>query len=187
MVVSSCMDWACGVSPPMRSWLSYREATLRTSRPSLLSSAVLSFPVVRVFSFHLPNCPLINLHPLDTLNVSIWDLGPAPDGSASHIAFEARTSKGNALCLGEGRAYIVKTTVLAETNPLATSFTGVKPSSEPIRPANGPKQPSTKIIGPSFKGVPILQAAPAVFWAPVIVLNLLYVALSYFVTWWWQW
>jgi len=53
------------------------------------------------------------LVPGDTLNISIWDVGPGPNGSTS-IAFEARNSKGS-LCLGEGRAYLIKKTVLPET------------------------------------------------------------------------
>jgi len=51
----------------------------------------------------------------DTLGISIWELGPGPSGS-TEIAFEARNSKGS-LCLGEGRAYLIKKTVLPETRP----------------------------------------------------------------------
>lgn len=129
--------------------------------------------------------------PGDTLHITIWDMGPAPDGSASSIAFEARSSSGS-LCLGEGRAYITidKSAILPELDPIATAFTGVphpNPNADVVRPANGPKQPKEMWIGPTFKGVPVLQVLPVLFWAPMIVANLLYVWLSYLFTWWFQW
>lgn len=124
------------------------------------------------------------------LEISIWDLGPAPDGKASYIAFEARNAAG-ALCLGEGRAYITidKSAILPETNPLALSFTGAKSGGPEgvVRPANGPKQVLQTPTGPFVRGLPLFQVLPALFWAPMIVLNLLFVALSYWATWWWQW
>ncbi|KAF8323997.1 hypothetical protein DL93DRAFT_2176253, partial [Clavulina sp. PMI_390] len=124
--------------------------------------------------------------PGDDLQISIWELGRVPGGQATLIAFEARNPVTGNLCLGEGRAHIIKTTVLPEGNPNATGFQPNPPL--PIIPANGPRPTDTvpKWV-PRIMGIPITTLATVLFFLPAIIANLLYVIFSYLWSWWWQW
>ena len=127
------------------------------------------------------------------MDISIWDLGPGPDGHTS-IAFEARNGKGS-LCLGEGRAYVIKKKVLPETNPLATAYDPSTAPNAPKKPehvANGPELPRTPwdwvdTMWTLKGGIPIRVVLTVLFFVPAIIADALYVILSYWLTWWWQW
>ncbi|KAF8323996.1 hypothetical protein DL93DRAFT_2049329 [Clavulina sp. PMI_390] len=124
--------------------------------------------------------------PGDDLQIAIWELGPAPEDSKyTHIAFEARNPITGKLCLGEGHAYIIKTTVRPEANPIASGFPAPQPQ---IIPANGPKPEGTVPSWvPRIYGIPVTTLATVLFFLPAIIANLLFVILSYVFTWWWQW
>ena len=125
---------------------------------------------------------------IDTLNISIWNLGPGPKGSTS-IAFEARNGKGS-LCLGEGRAYVVKKNVLPETDPNATAYDPIAAGQlqQPAHVANAPKLPKNPWNWLdsmfTFGGIPIRVVLTVVFFLPGIVLSTLQVVWTYVFGWW---
>jgi len=130
------------------------------------------------------------LVPGDTLDISIWDLGPGPKGSTS-IAFEARNSKGS-LCLGEGQAYVVKKKVLPETNPIAAAYdpTAAGQLQQPTvtHVANAPQLPKNPWDWLdsmfTFDGIPIRVVLTVIFFLPAIIFSTLQVIWTYVFGWW---
>lgn len=129
--------------------------------------------------------------PGDTLKISIWDLGPGPSSKpgTTTIAFEARAASSNALCLGEGRAYLIKgaqSSIAAETDPTATAYVSPSPAAG-FTPANGPVIKGLETKGPKIMGVDLSVWIGLVLFVPGLIFSIFFAVLQYLFTgWYWR-